>query len=91
MVVGRHAIPRFDAPRTLNGQKPPRKEGQRHFGASVPRPGRSLKRTESTETVLVVASSSDRVDRSGPGAKVLGPEKGPRERQNAAEARAATQ
>lgn len=91
MTVGRPALRRFDAPRTLNGQKPPREEGQRHFGASVPRPGRSLKRTESTETVSVVASSSDRVDRSGPEAKALGPEKGPRERRNAAEARAATQ
>jgi hypothetical protein len=91
VTVGRHALRRFDAPRTLNGQKPPREEGQRHFGASVPRPGRSLKRTESTETVSSVASSSDRVDRSGPEAKALGPEKGPRERRNAAEARAVTQ
>lgn len=91
MTVGRHALRRFDAPRTLNGQKPPREEGQRHFGASVPRPGRSLKRTESTKTVPVVVSSGDGMDRSGPEAKALGPEKGPRERRNAAEARAATQ
>lgn len=90
MAVGRHALRRFDAPRTLNGTKAPWEEGQRYFGTSVPRPGRSLKRTESTETVSVVASSSDRVDRSGLGAKALGPEKGPRERRNAAEARAVT-
>jgi hypothetical protein len=91
MAVGRHAKSRFDAPRTLNGQKSPGEAGRRCFGTSVPRPGRSLKGTESTKTVFVVAFSGGRVDRSGPEARALGPAKGPRERRNAAEARAVTQ